>query len=202
MGAETIVKKINQKAAAEAEEIRAAGGERAKELQKKLLSAADEKAGRIMENAQKEADAIRHREKLNASLDARKNTLSEKRSLVDEVFERALDRLCDLENKEWEALMERLVMEECLPGKVKLHAAQRDIDRLGAPLLIKWSGALSLKYGSPCVLTLCREPAKFRGGLLFEGTNCDIDASFESLLRDLREAREQEVASLLFQNAE
>ena len=129
----------------------------------------------------------------------------------DQAFEGAMQRLCGLEGEEWEALATRLVIRECMPGNVVLHVNRRDMERLsgtvgtliekqknGSGLLQVWSKALTEKYGTPCSLSLSDQPAPFRGGILFEGQDYDIDASFEMLLRDVRERHEYEIAGILF----
>lgn len=209
MSAETIIQKINEKAISEAEAIRRSGEEKAAAAAKKLLEGGEKDAEIIRTAAGNEADEIRHREHLKTEMEARQNTLSAKRGLIDRAFDEAMDRLCSLEGGDWSALMTRLVLEECMPGKVSLCVTAKDAEKLrepalldklknGSGLLEKWSKALAEKHGVPCELSLDSEAASFRGGILFKGENCDLDASFEMLLRDVRERYEYEISLSLF----
>ena len=204
MGAEAIIQKINEKAAAEAAAIRSAGEQRAADTAERIRSAAQEAAAKTKARGAKAAEDIRYRERLKAEMEARKNALASKRAVLDEAFAAALEQLCALPEADWETKMTELVLEECMPGEVTVRFSQADLERYGdklPKLLERWAGELSDKYGEPCRLTL-GEAAPIRGGMLFVGQKCDLDASFEMLLRDVRERKEYEVASQLFYEKE
>lgn len=200
MSAETIIQKINEKAIEEAAEIRRLGEEKASAAAKKLLENGRRDAQIILAAAESDAAGIRHREGLKTEMEARQNTLSAKRELIDGSFAEAMERLCSLEREDWLRLMTSLVLEECMPGKVSLCVTAKDAEKLNNEpgLLDKWSRALTEKHGVPCELTLNGKDASFRGGILFQGENCNLDASFEMLLRDVREQHEYAIALLLF----
>ena len=61
---------------------------------------------------------------------------------------------------------------------------------------------LTEKHGVPCSLRLDSASVSFQGGVRILGGKSDVDASFESLLNELRETNEQKTAALLFGDAE
>lgn len=204
MGAEAIIQKINEKASAESAAIRSAGEQRADDAAKRILTAAREAAAKTGARGKKEAENIRYRERLISEMEAGKNALASKRAVLDEAFAAALEQLCALSGADWEAKMTELALGECMPGEVTVRFSQTDLERYGdrLPKLLKhWGEELSRQFGEPCRLTL-GEAAPIRGGMLFVGETCDLDASFEMLLRDVRERKEYEVASLLFYEGE
>ena len=211
MGSEAIIHKIEEKARLAVEEIHLEGSRKVGEAKAKILAAAQENAKKIKDRVEDEKLDITRREQRKASMQIRQNTLGAKRRVIDRAFESATEKLCELEGEEWEALMTRLVIRECMPGNVLLHVNKRDMERLGGDagnlieklkngpgLLQVWSKALTEKHGVPCSLSLSKQPESFCGGILFEGQDYDVDASFEMLLRDVRERHEFEIAGILF----
>lgn len=202
MAQDAIINKIKDKAHLEIKEIQAEGERRAETEAQKVREAAKENADRILERGRQEAEEIINREKLKADMECRKNTLAAKRKMIDEAFRRALDKLCTLEGDEWEQMAEKLVLEECIPGEVEVCLSAKDTQRLGkqfSKLLSAWEKKLNEKHQDTTYKLLAGEAVPIQGGLFFRGATCDVDASFEMLLRDVREAREYEIAMNLFE---
>lgn len=200
MGADAILTKIEEKSRNEAEAIRRAGEERAREAAEAIRAEAGKNAEAIRARGEKDAADIRYRERLKSEMECRKNTLAAKRALLDEAFAKAAEELQALDGAAWEALAERLVLEECMTGSVEVCLSRRDTERFGtrmAALLPVWEEKLTAARGESCRLRL-GEPVEMQGGLFFRGEICDVDASFGMLLRDVREQKEYEIASLLF----
>ena len=204
MGAEAILKKIEEKSAAEASAIRTAGERRAQAAADQVREEARNSAQDIVARGQRDAREILEREKLKAEMECRKNTLTARRGLLDEAFAGALEKLCALDGDAWEERMEQLLLESGVEGDVEVCLSAKDQEKFGgrmAALLPQWEAKLSQQQHTDCRLRL-GEPAPIRGGLFLRGAIYDVDASFEMLLQGVREQQEYAIASLLFGDGE
>lgn len=205
---EALLAAIEEKAAVENAALLADGEKKAAARRQAILAEAETQTAALREQTEKKAEALRRSARLTAGLTARKNTLAEKRRLIDEAYNQSLDALCALDDGEWSALVSRLIVGNCPPGETVLRVPAADAARYrsaptgGKTLLEQLSDALTEKHGVPCFLRLDSAPAFFRGGVRILGQKSDVDASFEALLDELRETGEQEIAAFLFREAE
>lgn len=197
MSTEKILLKIRQEAEAEAAEITAAAREKAKQSAEAIIKAARERADAIGKAAVAEAEEIKRRRMLVAGLEVRKNTLKRKREVLDEAFDLALRRLCELPDDRYEALLTRLILSAAETGAERIRVAQRDRARFENGLLDRLNARLA-EAGKRAELTLCPESAKISGGAIVIGEKSDVNASFEALIGYARESAEREVAAILF----
>lgn len=203
MGAEAILKKIEEKSAAETSAIRAAGEQRAQAAGDQVRAEARKTAEGILDRGKRDAREIREREQLKAEMECRKNTLAARRGLLDEAFSAALEQLCALDGDAWEQKMEQLLLESGVEGEVEVCLSAGDLEKFGdrvSALLPRWEAQLAQQHRE-CRLRL-GEPAPIRGGLFLRGTAYDVDASFGMLLQSAREQQEYAIASLLFGDGE
>ena len=204
MGADAILTKIEEKSREEAGAIRAVEEQRAAMAADKLRETARENAQAARERGERDAMEIRTRERLKAGMECRKNALAARRSVVDDAFDKAMEHLLSLEGAEWELLAERLVLEGCMEGMAEVCLSARDTEQLESrmPKLLKeWEQKLTAERGVPCKLAL-GAAAPIRGGLYFRSAKYDVDASFEMLLRGVREQEEAQIAAILFDSNE
>jgi len=152
-------------------------------------AAAQEKA------MEQQAESEKRRILIAAELTVRRETLARKQALLGEVFDTALERLYQLPEGVWEALIEKLVLQYAETGKERVRFAAADQTR-GRALLPRLNKSLKAK-GLPGELTLDDEAGTFKGGIALIGTKTEINASFEAMFRNLRGASEAEVAALL-----
>ena len=192
----------------------------------KIIADANQDAETLMENAKSEAaareDAIREtanrqiaetekksqihaaeterRRMLTAGLDARKNTLSRRRVLLDQAFSMALDAYVSLPEADYLALVTKLIVAASETGKEKVLVPPQDEKRYtgDAPFLSAANDAL-LKAGKPGELTFGGVLPKLRSGVVLSGEIADIDCSFEALVAQFRETQEMNVSKILFE---
>lgn len=198
MSAEKIIQKIEQDAAQEADVIRAGAQEKAAASREAILAAARAKAVAIAEAAKDASEEALRRQLLIAGLEARKNTLSAKRAVLDEAFSMALDQLYNLDLGSWKALIVRIVAESSDTGDEMLRVPAADLTRYTPEFIAELNAAL-VKRGKKGELTLDPSPAPFRGGVQLIGSKSDVNGSFEALIREARDRYEREVSTLLFE---
>ena len=197
MSAERIITRIQQDAEAEAAAILAAAREKAAALTAEAEAASAQKVEEIRaEAATRGADAAR-RIALLASLEERKNSLAARRAVIDRAFEEAYAALCALPQERFEALVTALVLENAGTGEEEVQVAKED--RAAYEAVLPKVNAALVAAGKKGGLRLCSEPARFAGGFALIGTTCDVNCSYEALLRAAREREERAVAALLFE---
>ncbi|MCL2498024.1 MAG: V-type ATP synthase subunit E [Symbiobacteriaceae bacterium] len=180
----------------EAEAIRQA----AEETAARLLREAEDKALLDAEAAQKDAalqavDA-RRRIQIAAELTVRRETLASKQRLLSQVYASALQQLHKLPDKEWSDLIQKLVLDHVETGREKVRFTAADLER-GKKVVSRLNQALKAR-GQTASLTWDDFPGDFEGGVVLVGEKTEKNASFEVLLRTLRDQSETEVAALLF----
>ena len=119
--------------------------------------------------------------------------LKRRNEMLDELFDRAADRLADLPDEEYCAVVEAWMQD--LPADMggAVLCNERDQERL-AGLLAR------LNEGRPeaARLRMAEYWGPLRGGVLFQTENYEIDLSLDSRLKRLRETLAPEVARLVF----
>ncbi len=125
--------------------------------------------------------------KTRAELDGRKQALTKKRAVIDEVFNRAYSALLALSGSAREAVLGAMLAAEAEDGDVVVPA---QADRaLLTKVLNGFAGAK---------VTLGPDDAPLDGGFMLVNAGYEKDCSFQSLLRELRGEEETAVARLLF----
>ncbi|MBQ9557573.1 MAG: hypothetical protein IJU94_03110 [Clostridia bacterium] len=184
MGAEAVIEKILARATAEAEKIKSEGRAAADKRAADAEASAQAEKEAILARGKAEADAIRYREKLKAELDVRKNTLGEKRALLDRVYAGVRETIAALPDGEKAELYAKLAASFGMTESVKVYASP-DMKAFAEANAARWGGAYAGEI-------------KGSGAILLSGERCDADLSLDSVVSDLRERTESDAARILF----
>lgn len=186
-GANKLAERIVSDAEADRARILAESGETIAEIQ----LASEKTIASKMEDYAKKRDAavcaLLDGGRTRASLDARKTALTKKRSVIDDVFLRAYTAMLALDERKRTLICENMLSSRAEAGEIVLPSKA---DRAGISALFAKGGFAEL--------TLSNEDAKIDGGFLLRGKGYDKDCSFASLLNEVREGEETQVAKLLF----
>ena len=152
--------------------------------------------------AQLEADASARRsqavaerlERLGGSADMerRQMLLAAKQGCIDEAFARAARALGDLPRQDYVALLARLAAENG-NGDEELVLSAADRDAIGPAVV---SAANALKPGA--AFTLSSESRDLGGGLVLKRGLVEVNCTFDTRLRQLRQEMATDVAQILF----
>ena len=166
-----------------------------------LVAAAEKKAEAIEAEAREEAAKNREREEAEVAeriraleegsaatvrLESKKFNLKERRRVIDTVYERALQSLFALSEKESTELLLRLL---------KAYAEEGDKVTLSEDYPYP---AAAEKAVVKAGYKLSSARAKIKGGFYLYGKKCDRDVSYEALLREDREEYLAELAAKIF----
>lgn len=183
--AETLLRKAESDATARSELIQANAKKRIQEIEKKQKADAVEIERRIM---------------LAAGLDARKNSLSRRRELLDRAFTLALDSYTSLPEAEYEALVLKLIVRASETGAEKVFVPAGDEKYYsGESSMLADANEALRKEGKGGTLCFGGISTKLCGGVLLSGETADIDCSFEALIAQFREEHEIDVSKILFE---
>ena len=151
-----------------------------------------------LQGAKEEATQRKERMIAMARLDFRKRILGEKQRAIDVVFRGAIEKLCNLKDDEYRALMKRMLLSGVQTGEEEVILAQRDKTRLTSSFIGELNEELrnNEKKGN---LTISEETREISGGFILRRGDVELNSTFESLLEFSRDELESEVGRLLFE---
>lgn len=130
-------------------------------------------------------------------LEARKETLAAKQSMVDRAFALASEKLSSLPAEEYISLLAKLAAKSSFSGKESMILSAEDAKQYGDKIVSE-ANALLQQQGKPAALTLSSDHRITGGGLLLSDGQIETNCTFETLLRLVRTDISGEVAKALF----
>lgn len=129
-----------------------------------------------------------------AMLEGRKNILNTKVDIINDVFDRALQQLSDLPEKEYVDLLVHLSETSFVKGENTVILNAKDKKNIGSKLIAKLK-----EKGIDAVIS--EETIKSLGGLIVKNGQIQMNLTFESIIRVEREKLESEVVRMLFEGS-
>ena len=207
MSADKIIEKIQAQALEDVAALEAETKGKAEKLQAAIDAQTEADLEALKAGEAAETEEIARRRQLMTRLEERKRALAAKRQVMAEVFNEARERLENLDEMRWSEMITKIVVEAAETGEERLVVPQRDRARytkpfMGGKSMLEMLNAALVASGKPGKLTLSDTAARFSAGLMLEGDQSDVDASFEGLIRDAKEKYEYEVSKILFDEVE
>lgn len=197
MGIENITDRIIAEAEDKAREIIGAAEEEAR----KIISSAEQDAERNVaaarQAASKQAEQERERIAASARMEGKKLLLETKQALITEAFDLALQRLETLSDEEFERVISALMVKLIETGSEQVIINEKDKRRLKPDFLLRVNQAAA-KNGVACNVTMSDESRDISSGFILKRGDVEINATFETLLRQWRDELSSEVAKILF----
>jgi len=193
MAVQDILKKIKADAEASASEIVAEGkaaGEMVLTDARKDINAQKEK---LMAHARQRADEERNRIITLARLAARRDLLTEKQALIDRVFDETRKSVLTMDAGEYRKLMRGFLEANADTGneEVIIDANESRIDQA-------FLDEVSRSLGRGSGLKLASERRAIEGGFFLREGSVETNCALDTILRDVRERVETDVAAILF----
>lgn len=196
-GVENIKGKILQDAELKANEIL----DKARLQAKEIIEKANQKAAsRAKEISQKSVYDINEKKRIinsNVELEMRKDILSAKQQSIEEVFDKALERLNNLDKSKYEKVIYDLLMDSAESGEEELVMSESRKGQLSGSFIDKVNKALE-KAGKKGNIKLSDETRNISGGFILKSQGVEINNSFESVIRLYRDEIEPKVAEIFF----
>ena len=188
-GKEAIIAKILSDANKKAEEVLSAADAYAV----KVKEEADEWAKNYLAEQQsllkEDCAEVVKRRNIGAELDVKKNILSAKQQVVDEVYALATEKLCALSKKDYLALVEKLLIR---------FADKGDSVVLSRDGVLTEKDVTALAVFGERELKTAKITGDFKGGVKLVGKTSDKDLSFSAVVAAEKQTTVRETAEKLF----
>ena len=196
-GVEKIKEKILQDTDIKINEILEKARLQAKEIAEKANQKAAQRAKEI---SQKSVHEISEKKRIINSiveLEMRKDILSAKQKSIEEVFDKALERMNNLDGEKYEQVIFDMLMASVESGEEEIILSEDGKKKLSADFIKKANKALE-SVGKKGKLKMSDETRNISGGFILTGQGVEINNSFEAIIRLYRDEIEPKVAEIFF----
>ncbi|MBR5478965.1 MAG: hypothetical protein IKU84_02190 [Clostridia bacterium] len=209
-GIENIIARIEEDAEQEINKILADARGKAEEISAKYASLAAKETEAILEKGKKSADDRTVRLQGVAGLDARKMLLRTKQEMIDAAFRTAEEKLTSLEGEDYVETLAKLGVAAVQTGNEEVILSAEDREKYGKDVVSRINELLNDDEGISRIITaagkllrgegvkLSDETREISGGLILKDGDLEIDASFATIVNQMRESLAGDVAEILF----
>lgn len=202
----SIYEKIEQNGLEEADRIKEAGIQKALRYKEDRITEEKNNLDLSLRLLKEKQDVELKRELSMFDQSMKRKTLSFKKELLDQVIIKTHQKLKNLKDEELRNFVIKMIHSNQVIGNEMMKVSQAEVEKYirlfsskqmnnGYYLLDKLNKELKHeKYQ----LKLSLESANIDGGFILIGENFDIDLSYLSILREIKEQNESKIASLLF----
>lgn len=191
MSANTVIQKIEEKAAAQRTQIEQDGKARAEEVQKSIAAETDKRIADLQAQTEIRRELLLRAAAQQAASDNKIAVLNHKHELLQQARAAAKVQMQNLSDSERRALLEKWISANIGDGATELRFSERD-----AQLFV----ASKKDFGKN--VTLGSIEKDIDGGLILSTEEYDIDLSFDAILDMIFEQHESQFAESLFQTNE
>lgn len=193
-GIEKIIDRISGDAQREIDDVLAKARAEAEEITARYQAQAKAEADDILARGERAAVERGQRLASVAQLECRKGVLAAKQEVIEEAFQLAMQKLTQLPQEEYVALLADLAVQAAAKGNEKLIFSVADRARVGKAVVV----AANQKLGDRGQLTLSQETRPMQGGFIFSDGRVEVNCTFETLVRLQRGTLSTQVADVLF----
>jgi V/A-type H+-transporting ATPase subunit E len=197
MSLEKILEKIIQDSEEEIRKILDEAKSRASQIIEEGKREAEKVAGELTRGGEENARKVKEIIVTLASLESRKRILGEKQRILGELYLEVEKRIRNLNGRDYRELVKKIMLESCQTGEELVVIGENDRKRIDQELIESVNAEL-VKAGKKGKLKLSPEPASIPDGFILKLGKIEINSSWGSILRSLRENTEDEVIKLLF----
>lgn len=193
-----IVAKIDQEAKEKAERILGEARSKADQTLEDAKKKAEYIRDQILEKAEQEGLAKRRGVASLASSEARKLVLAEKQAILQEVYQNTLENLKGMSIEDYRGYFKRMLLRLCESGDETIILSPQDSERITSEFIQEVNRQMASDKGKKGKLSISNETRQMVGGFVLKRGNVEIDNSFDSLVRSVRDQTEPEVIAILF----
>jgi len=178
----------------------------------KIIAQAEDNANNIIKKGEKEANNIKNiilyknkqevslkKSKIltEANLKAKKTILLEKQNIIEDVFDKALEIILKLNDKEYHDFIKKLILDNIEIGDETIFIGSSDQRKISQSFVEDINKELKAK-GERGVLKLSCSYLTIKGGVIIGSGKIRKNISLELLLKDVREESEMQISKILF----
>ncbi|MFZ5985678.1 MAG: V-type ATP synthase subunit E [Bacillota bacterium] len=158
---------------------------------------AETKRKETIEKAKREAVEVKKRLIAVAELEARKERLKAKQEIVEEAFDKTLEKLNSLPDPEYQNILSDMIVNSVGSNSVEIVLSPKDKNKLSQTFIEDINKKLLAK-GVTGSVRLADETRNINGGFILKSGDMEINYSFEAIIRMKRDEIESEVINSLF----
>lgn len=209
-GIENIIARIEKDAQNEINEILARARAEADAISAKYAEIAKNETEAILEKGEKMASDRTLRLQGVAGLDARKMLLKTKQEMIELSFREAEAKLTALTGEDYVETLARLAVKAAQTGNEEIILSASDREKYGKDVVARVNSLLNEDEGIARILTaagkilrgegikLSSETREISGGLILKDGDLEVDASFKTIVNQMRDTLSGDVAAILF----
>lgn len=216
-GIDKICDQIRGDAEAESAKILERADHEAREIRESYAQVAKNEAEQLLARGKAAAEEREKRLGGVAQLEARKLHLKTKQQMLDAAFDAALAELRSLPADEYVSVLAHLAAESAVSGNEEIILSADDRDTYGKQVVAEANRLLKARTAAQepeadtlralgkkvlaaftSGLTLADETRNITGGLILKEDKMEINATFKTLIRLIRDELSGEVAGVLF----
>ena len=178
----------------------------------KIITQAEDNANNIIKKGEKEANNIKNvisykntqeaslkKSKIltEANLKAKKTILLEKQNIIEDVFDKALEIILKLNDKEYHNFIKKLILDNIEIGDETIFIGSSDQRKISESFIEDINKELKSK-GEKGVLKLSLSYLPIKGGVVIGYGKIRKNISLELLLKNVREESEMQISKDLF----
>lgn len=194
-GIEKITARITQEAQAEIDHTLADAREQAAQITARYQAQADNEAQSLAARNEKAAAEREERLVSVAQMEARKVTLAAKQEMVEQVYQRALEKLRAMPQEQYTAVLAALLVQASSTGAEEVVFSPEDQAKAGKAAVAKANEQLPKGAAG---LTVSKETRPIAGGFILKDNNVEVNCTFDTLVRLQRAETAGAVAKKLF----
>lgn len=196
MNADAITAKIMVEARGVAAQLLREANERAEQIRHGAEAELAKQREQTMDQARRECADLRDRMLRMAELEERKQRLSAKRSVINQAFDRAAERMRAMPDEQRCAYMHKLLVSNA-EGDELIVVSDSDAKLFDSGFLTSVNKAMA-ESGKASNLLLSTEHRETGGGFILKRGGMEVNCTFPAMLEEKRVSLEAEVAGLLF----
>jgi len=178
----------------------------------RIIAQAEDNANNIIKKGEKEADNIKNiilyknnqeaslkKSKIltEAKLEAKKTILLEKQKIIEDVFDKALESILKLSDKDYHYFIKKLILDNIEIGDETIFIGSSDQRKISESFIEDINKELKSK-GEKGELKLSTSYLPIKGGVIIGSGKIRKNISLELLLKDVREESEMQISKILF----
>ena len=194
-GIEKIIQQIQTDAQTQIDQILGDAKAQAEKISAAAKAQADAEAADLRAKNEKTAREREARLISAAQMEAHKTALAAKQEMLEQAYQRALEKLCAMPQEQYVAVLADLLAEASTGGKEEAIFSPEDRERVGKAAV----EAANQRSGKQMVLSAQTRP--IRGGFILRDHNIEVNCTFDTLVRLQKAQTAGAVARMLFPEA-
>ena len=191
-GIDTILRRLDTDAKAEADAVLKKARQEAADITARYQAQAAQEAARLAARNEKAAEEREERLVSAAQMEGRKTILAAKQTVMEQVYDKALEKLLSLPRTQYIEVLAALLLQAAPHGVGEVLFSAQDRETVGRAAVDAANG----KSGGK--LTLSGETAPIQGGFILKDGNVEVNCAFDTLVRLQKAETAGQVAQRLF----